>query len=910
MNERNQGASAVNQDRKACDVIAVSHTHWDREWYLSYEEFRYWLVQAMDQLLEIFEKYPDYRFVLDGQTIPLLDYLAIRPEKEPKLRELVRAGRLIVGPWYIQPDEFLVSGEALIRNLILGHRIARRFGGVMKDGYVPDCFGHIPQLPQLLRGFGIETAFLMRGADLACERAGGAEFLWQSPDGSQVLVHVMETSYSNGAFLSAGTDDPPPPAVLELAQRGVYPTDQTSLDSFLAHLCRRAKAGVALIMNGYDHLGPQEDILDVLRALNERFPAFHFRQGTLSEFAQRVREAHPDLVVIEGELRTGKRHFILSGVYSARMYLKQRNAALQTLLERYAEPLAALANLFGHDFTPFVWTAWELVLQNQAHDSICGTSIDPVHREMMVRYERAEAIARQVIRDALRTIGGEVTVPGTREEGIPILVFNPCPWRRREEVVVEVEPQLPSRKGGPESKEGSLDLASCTLTGPSGQAVPFAILGERLVSEDVLNGVKHLRKKLFAFQADLPPLGIKLYRLVPGKAPEEKPDSPVVNEHTLENEFYRVQVGPDGTITVLDKESGRRYEGLGFLEDTGDAGDEYNYSPPLQQELITSQGGKAKVRVAERLPWKGTLRVDLVLQLPKELSEDRQTRSPERVDCPVTLLVSLQRGLKRIDITIEVENNARDHRLRVGFPLGFQAEHSFAEDAFWVVRRPTRPLDGEGWVEAPPTTHPQKSFVAVEEGGRGMAVLNRGLPEYEVTEEGVIFVTLLRGVGWLSRDDLSTRRGHAGPPYETPEAQCLGRHRFELALYTYQGTWEEARVWEAAHAFCAPPVGIRPVELGKGNLPEEASFFSVEPAGLVLSAVKVAEEGDGIIVRLYNPTGHTLSGSIRTLWKVGQAELVSLSEGSQGSFAILSRHTVPVTVRSGEIKTVKLSLVT
>jgi alpha-mannosidase len=597
------------------------------------------------------------------------------------------------------------------------------------------------------------------------------------------------------------------------------------------------------------------------------------------------------------------------------MYLKQRNTALETLLERYTEPLAAFANFLGHDLTPFVWAAWELVLQNQAHDSICGTSIDLVHREMMVRYERAEAIARQVIRDALRTIGEQVsTAPGTPEEGIPILVFNPCPWRRREEVVVEVEPQLPSpigsREGRPEPKEGSLDLASCTLMDPSGQAVPFAILGERLVSEDVLNGVKHLRKRLFAFQADLPPLGIKLYRLVPGKAPEEKPDSPVMDEHTLENEFYQVQVGPDGTIAVLDKESGRFYKGLCFLEDMGDAGDEYNYSPPAQQEVITSLGGKAKVRVAECLPWKGTLRVDLVLQLPKELSEDRQTRSPERVDCPVTLLVSLQRGLKRVDIAIEVENNVRDHRLRVGFPLGFRAEHSFAEDAFCVVRRPTRPPDGEGWVEVPPTTHPQKSFVAVEDGERGMAVLNRGLPEYEVTEEGVVFVTLLRGVGWLSRDDLSTRRGHAGPPYKTPEAQCLGRHRFELALYTYQGTWEEARVWEAAHAFCAPPIGVRPVKLGKGNLPEEASFFSVEPAGLVLSAVKMAEEGDGIIVRLYNPTGRTLSGSIKTLWKVSQAELVSLSEDSQGSFAIPSPHTVPVTVRSGEIKTVKLSLVT
>ena len=188
-----------------------------------------------------------------------------------------------------------------------------------------------------------------------------------------------------------------------------------------------------------------------------------------------------------------------------------------------------------------------------------------------------------------------------------------------------------------------------------------------------------------------------------------------------------------------------------------------------------------------------------------------------------------------------------------------------------------------------------------------MAVLTRGLPEYEVTEEGTIFVTLLRGVGWLSRDDLSTRKGHAGPPYETPEAQCLGRHRFELALYTYQGTWEEARVWEAAHAFRSPMIGAR-VELGKGNLPIETSLLAIEPAGLVLSALKVAKQGDGIIVRVYNPTSRFLSGTIRGLWKVIQAELVGLDEKPQGTLSVTPPSTVPVAVRSGEIKTVKLTV--
>ncbi len=654
---------------------------------------------------------------------------------------------------------------------------------------------------------------------------------------------------------------------------------------------------MVLIPNGCDHLGPQADILEVLRALNAQVPEFRLRQGTLAEFAQLVREAEPDLAVIEGELRAGRRHPILSGVYSARMYLKQRNTALETLLERYAEPLAAFASCFGHDFTPFLWAAWELVLQNQAHDSICGTGVDPVHREMLVRYERTEAIARQVIRDALRAIGERVAAaPDSSGEGVPILVFNPSPWPMGEEVVVEVEPG-----------EEALDPAACSLVDPGGRPVPFAILGERLASEDVLGGVKHVRKALLAFQADLPPLGIKLYRLVPGGPQPEESDSPVVDERTLENEFYRVQVAREGTLSVLDKETGHLYQGLCFLEDSGDAGDEYNYSPPARQGVITSRGGAAEVRAVERLPWKGTLRVDFLLRLPKGLSEDRRARSRERAGCPVALFVSLQRGVKRIDIAVEVENNVRDHRLRVGFPLGFRPDHSFAEDAFWVVRRPIRPPDGEGWVEVPPTTHPQKSFLAVEDGEGGLALLNRGLPEYEVNEEGTVYITLLRGVGWLSRDDLVTRRGHAGPPYETPEAQCLGRHRFELSLYPYRGTWERAGVLEAAHAFRAPPIGVAPVARGKGPLPQEAGLLEVTPQGIVVSAVKPAEAGEGIVIRIYNPTGRPVSGEIRSLWAISTAELVDLNEGDPRPLALDSAHVLPVELGSGEIKTVKLT---
>lgn len=877
-------------------VIVVSHTHWDREWYLTFEEFRYHLVSAMDRLLELFEREPDYKFMLDGQVISLLDYLAIRPEREEKVREFVRAGRLLIGPWYVQPDEFLASGEALIRNLLLGHRIAQRFGGSMPEGYIPDTFGHIAQLPQILRGFGTETAFITRGADLACDEARGSEFRWRAPDGSEVFTHVFELGYCSGAFLAADPADPSP-TTLELRERGLISKEEPPLVALLHTIQGRSKTGAVLLMNGCDHLAAQEDVLDVLRELNRGLLEFRFRQGTLSDYARLLRTAH-GLPEVAGEFRVGKRHFVLPGVLSTRMYLKQRNFSIQTLLERYAEPLAAFARLFGRDLRPFVQAAWELILQNQAHDSICGTGVDPVHREMMVRYERAETIAQKVVDEALGTIGALVEPPGPATWEIPILVFNPCPWEREAEVAVAVTPRSPdTRVQGQKSRDA---LEGWTLLDPEGKAVPFVVVGERLVSEDVLKGAKHVEKREISFPANLPPLGFKLYRLVPGRGLRKEESTLFVGERTLENEFCWLQVRDDGTLDLLDKGSGRRFFGLGFLEDVGDVGDEYTFSPPREQ-VITSQGCEAQVRLIEDLPWRATLRVDLSLRL----REDRLGESGKLVEVPVTGYVSLGRGQRRVEVSLEVENNARDHRLRVGFPSGIHSESAVAEDTFWVARRTVRPPNGKGWVEEPPRTHPQKSFVAVEDDRSGIAILNRGLPEYEVTEDGTIHLTLLRGVGWLSRGDLSTRRGHAGPPYATPEAQCPGRHRFEFALLPYRGTWEEAQIWKEAHGFCAPPIGQELLGHEGGELPAAVSFLQVE--GLPLSAVKPAEEGEGIVVRLYNPTDRPLQGQISSFCPLRRMTLVGLDERAKAPLPH-SLRSARLTVPPGAIITVKLSL--
>src|SRR5512135_187914 len=230
-------------------LFIVSHTHWDREWYEPFQVYRARLIRCVDKLLDIFATDPDYKyFLLDGQTIVLEDYLEVRPDRESVLRDLVEAGRLQIGPWYVLPDEFLVSGEAIIRNLMRGLRIARDFGDTQPIGYIPDPFGHISQMPQILRGLGIDAAVFRRG--LADEPA---EVAWQAPDGSQVLACYLRDGYDNAAWL--GHDDV---------------SFVRNLDRAWRSLAAHAVTSNILLLNGNDHMEPWADLSHLLQVAREQ----------------------------------------------------------------------------------------------------------------------------------------------------------------------------------------------------------------------------------------------------------------------------------------------------------------------------------------------------------------------------------------------------------------------------------------------------------------------------------------------------------------------------------------------------------------------------------------------------------------------------------------------------------------
>ncbi|MCH8814782.1 MAG: hypothetical protein IH957_06735 [Chloroflexi bacterium] len=857
-------------------LVVVSHTHWDREWYLPFEAFRARLVGMMDSLLNLLDTDPAYKhFVLDGQTIPLDDYLEIRPERRQDIERLVKKGRLLVGPNYMLPDEFLIGGEAWIHNLMYGIRSARNYGGAMMVGYSPDAFGHIAHLPAILRGFGIDSVLIWRGVG---PEATTSEFRWAAPDGSEVLAVHFPFGYGMMPVL--------PDSDAALA---------SSLKSVRNALEPLATTKYVLVPNGTDHLPAHTGLSQVIRSANEQMDGAQMVHGSYPMFIDHVRSELDgnlqDLPLLEGEFRSSARSNVLAGVLSTRIWLKQHYQHCEDLLARYAEPLAAWAHLLRQtkdsDGDRMASTrgllrhAWTLLLQNGPHDSVTGCSVDEVYVDVAARFDRCEQIANEVIHQSFRQLADDAAP----KDEMTVVVFNP--------------------EHGPRT---DFCTARLPVDGAKLPAALVALGGTEIPTQIIKRGgyspVDSRERVTVGFVAPgIPGHGYTAYRAIYSE------DASPVGRTTgtkIENEFFRVTADPtDGALTIHDKRSGTTHSGLNRFVDGGDSGDEYTYCPPDEDSLVSAPGSPARVRVTESGPARHTLEVTLRYRLPSADAGDHKRRSDDTVDCEITSRISLCPGVARIDIETDVDNHAKDHRLRVHFPTGIRSDVSHAEQHFGVVERPIAvPEDDGTWFETPVGTYPQKSFVDISDGTSGLMLANRGLPEYEAlrNDDGTITIALtLRCVGWLSRAHLRTRKAQAGPPMKTPGAQMEGRWTFAYSLVPHDGGWESA--YAHAHRFLRPLRSIR-TSRGTGSLPLTGSLLETDHPAMIVSTVKLAEDDNGIVARLYNITNEPVEGRVRLNARASRTERVNLNE-EEPSEVTASDGWLPLSLKTNEIATLK-----
>ncbi len=957
----------------------VSHTHWDREWYQPFQVFRLRLVQLIDHLLDLLDTDSRYRhFMLDGQTIVLDDYLAIRPEQEAKIRRYVQDGRILIGPWHILPDEFLVSPEATIRNLLAGERTCRRFGPKMRIGYIPDPFGHIGQMPQILKGFGIHAACFRRGlSDEPCE------LWWEAPDGSRVFTVYLREGYDNAASLPTSQPE-------RCAQEMIRLRDALRPYCASEHI---------LLMLGTDHMAPPPTTSAAL-AWAQQHLEDEIRHSTLIDYLIAVQTAltNTQLPVVKGELRSPKRHHLLPGVLSTRIWIKQRNHACETLLEKWAEPFSTFVSLLTpandpqtlvHQPHPILHAAWRLLMECHPHDSICGCSIDAVHEEMKSRFQQVEQIGEELTRHSLQALAERVD---TRPSGTnvsdgkgAIVVFNPSSFTRRDAVVLEMPASglaIVDEQGNPiphqildahsaeyvnlvcdastlrslfgsirEGRAGNLNVQALHVQRQNERVLIHALVSEthapdvaawqaglreiEALLQDAQVKTFHVRAssvdrtRLVFLAPDVPALGYRTFWLRPMTGNREQaahlpalarwllplarlPILPKLMARPrqarppclIENEFLRVEANQDGTLTLTDKRDGRVYPGLHRFVDGGDCGDEYNYAPPANDRLFRA---RLQAVYLERGPVYQTLTLHLRMEVPASLTADRRARTRQTVILPITSCITLTHGIPRVDIHTTVENRARDHRLRVHFPAPFAADYAEHDGHFEVVRRPVGvPPYDETWIEEPRPEVPQRAFTVIRDGaGGGLLIANRGLPEVAVLPQkngnAEIALTLLRCVGWLSRDDFSTRRGHAGPMLETPGAQMLGTWEFDYAILTGPDCQPP---YQQAYAFSTP---LRAVETGlhDGLLPPAQSFLEVSPAEFLISTVKRTEDGIGWLVRGYNLSATDIQVTLHPWRAFKRAARVNLAEEEVTPLTFTAEGYLSLPVRGHEIMTVK-----
>ena len=874
-------------------VAVVAHTHWDREWYQPFEEFRARLVVVLDELLDLLDVEPRLtHFHLDGQVALIDDYLEVRPDQGERVARLVREGRLAIGPWYCLMDEFAVSAETIVRNLQVGLSTAARLGGACEVGYLPDMFGHVSQMPQILRSAGIGHAVVWRGVP---DTVGRNAFVWASPDGSSVRAEYLPAGYSAGGHLPGDV--------------GRFVGRLSDYERELGVLLR--DHDTLLVPNGGDHLGAQPHLGGVVEAVNAAQDRFSVSITDLRSYLAEASE--DDLGVLRGELRSNARAPLLSGVLSSRVDIKQAAAAAESALERTAEPLATLW------MAPENWpgdsldSAWLEVIRNSAHDSIGGCSADSVGRAVRSRYDAACTLAGTVTHSAL-----EVASMATAGSGH--MVLNPSSGTRSGLVEVEVGTEatqaaaqlgaqtLRVTLGGTTTRNGcGRDLArivaELTAQGWIGESCPIvyghisprsatgplsvSITSGRAASADLAVGtlmaevwgragaeadepmsvtvtrLPSIRSLVRA--CDIPGYGWALLR--PSATEEAEPVSVVVSGESIivDNGILRVEIDARTGSFALNG-----IRGMNTISEEPDAGDTYTFCPPDSvagaDDAESVSPADVHIAVIEHGPLRAVVRTTRTYLWGVGRATPARVVSDVEVRCAESA----------VRVTTSFDNTVRNHRVRAVFPLPAQAAETVAECAFATVRRRVPPPgQNEGWlVEAPPDTFPSRRFVSAG----ALTVLHQGLLEYGLVDDGrALALTLLRGTGIISKPTLATRHAVAGPPLALRDAQMPGPQAF-----TYAVALDCADPWSLTETLWNPLIALR--AHGGGRLADCGSRLDVDTGSAVVSSLR--RNVGRIEVRVFNPsdtdTRVRIPGASGTLVDLAGHEL----EGWDGSFPL------------------------
>lgn len=929
----------------------IPHTHWDREWRYPVWKNRMLLIEFMDKLLETLERDEEYHcFLLDGQIAPIDDYLEVKPENKDKVEKYIREGRIAVGPWYTLPDLYPLDGECLVRNLLKGIRTAEKHGGCMKVGYNSFGWGQTAQFPQLYDKFGID--FIICAKKVSKDRAPESEFMWEGPDGTRVLTSRLgENARANFYFYTylygkyginclssefayrpelSGT-------AVHNARMGHEDEDFFMISSKMNYEKDWLKQGFLdaekgteatvaknnrLYLNGTDFSTPHPELTEMLQDLKEIFPEEEFVNTRLEVYAEKMHEVldKENLRTVFGELRDGPACDCSGNALASRMYLKLLNKKAENLLIHQAEPFMAINMLLGNGYEEgYLRKAWDYLIKSHPHDSINGVTQDKTADDVEYRLNQAIEMGQVLCDKATQGIIRQMNL-GAEAEGKQVLVvFNPHPYEIEEICKVMVTTPKEESVWGLRAKDTFGNELKIQEIGRDEKAFPVHDLEARPwpFAAD--------RHEIYIETGKIPAMGYKAIILDEKshfsrthfywmEMRKSEGNDICSTDNVLENENLRVTVNFNGTLNLLDKNTGEIYENLHYFEDAGDVGNYWAYYPPYHNQIYTTLTESAQVWCEDNGPLSATIGIRYRMELPAAGVESKcgvygeGKRSEHKKKFEIVSYITLEKGAKSLKVRTVVENNVENHRLRVAFPTGIAAKTVDTAGHFCVDQRNAHPVkDSDGTFYPEMRTLPMQIFADVSDEKKGLGIVNSCFTEYEMKDDQTLYLTLFRAMGnmivtwWEAVGEFPGKKG----------SQLLRKMEFEYAIYPHKGNWEQARVYEEARKLNAPPMVYQVVGQTKGNLPAEQSFVSIDNHNLQISALKKCEDRDSILLRVYNPTGKTIESQMKMTFPGKIVEKVAecnLNEEWTGESVKVQDNTWMIKAKKNEIKTYEIVL--
>lgn len=829
-------------------VHVVPHSHWDREWYFTTSRSKIYLMKDFKDVLDTLESNEEFKyFMIDAQASLLDDYLKWMPQDEERIKLLVKKGKLIIGPWYTQTDQLVISGESIVRNLYYGIERCKEFGNYMKVGYVPDSFGQSAQMPQIYNGFGIKDSLFWRG--VSDDMVDSTEFNWKGSDGTVAFAVQIPFGYYCG---------------------GNIPEDEEDLKEYLKEqigkLKEKASTNNVYLPNGFDQAPIRINLPEILKKANTIDEDNEYIISNIENYIKSVKVERSDFKELEGEFVNGKHMRIHKSIFSSRSDLKIMNNHLENYIVNVVEPILAMSYSLGNEYPHTTMRdIWKLMFENAAHDSIGSCNSDTTNEDVYMRYKQARDLSTNLLDLHMRFVATKIK---NNNEVITLTLFNAFPKARTE--VVEFEAFIPEE--------------DFIIKNAQGKELKYVIKSKEDISDYVLTQTIRLNpsKKIY--------IPSKVYR---AKIALKAEDVPAVgycqivfelnkinkllveeyNDNIIENKYYKISANENGSIDILDKVSNRLYSNQAILEENGDDGDSYNYSPPRKDIIVSSLSSKSEAKVL-----KSEVQEELILKYSMNLPASLEERANGNVSVamPVEMKILLDNDKDIITFNLEVDNKALSHIVRILFNTEIASKLSIADQQFGVISRKTVleediklwEANQELWQEKPITIEPMQSFVTLEDGKRGLAIITEGVREYQIIGEkfDTIALTLFRSFGYMGRENLLYRPGRASGEkiIETPNAQLLGKLKFNFGVHIYNDEFDKVNIANLAKRYLTQIKVYEYADFLNGRMifafrdeekiyENQYSLLRFEDENFALSSIKKEEKGTGLSIRIFNP---------------------------------------------------------